>query len=143
MLSDNGINYFSPWKINRSLQSNDKTINLSVEVYQGRHVSAAAVAAHECGHAIQHATCLYQWLQLRSQMVPLVNYSNKMMSVIFLIGIFWSNFLKKYFLVKLIMLFIILQTIVTTFTLITLPVEFDASNSINLVKSSNITNDKK
>ena len=108
-------------------------------MFQGRHISAAAVAAHECGHAVQHANS-YKWLQMRSQMVPLVNYSNKMMTTIFLLGIFGVTFLKIMSFYQLIMLFIILQTIVTLFSLITLPVEFDASRrALIWLKSSNIT----
>jgi hypothetical protein len=64
----------------------DKTVNLSPDVYQGRHVSSAAIASHECGHAVQHATA-YQWLQMRSQMVPIVSFSNRMMSTVFIIGL--------------------------------------------------------
>ncbi len=146
MLADNNINDVKvisvPGKLTDHYNPIDKTINLSTDVYQGRHVSAAAVAAHECGHAVQHANA-YSWLQMRSQMVPIVNYSNKMMSVIFLLGIFGVTFLKIFSFYQLIMLFIILQTIVTTFTLITLPVEFDASKrALIWLKSSNITNDK-
>lgn len=146
MLADNNINDVKvisvPGKLTDHYNPIDKTINLSADVYQGRHVSAAAVAAHECGHAVQHANA-YSWLQMRSQMVPIVNYSNKMMSIIFLLGIFGVTFLKIFSFYQLIMLFIILQTIVTTFTLITLPVEFDASKrALIWLKSSNITNDK-
>ena len=146
MLADNNINDVKVISVLGKLTDHynpiDKTINLSADVYQGRHVSAAAVAAHECGHAVQHANA-YSWLQMRSQMVPIVNYSNKMMSVIFLLGIFGVTFLKIFSFYQLIMLFIILQTIVTTFTLITLPVEFDASKrALIWLKSSNITNDK-
>ena len=96
MLSDNGINNVKvvslPGKLTDHYNPIDRTVNLSADVYQGRHVSAAAVAAHECGHAVQHATS-YQWLQMRSQMVPIVSMSNKMMSIIFLIGIFGAGFL--------------------------------------------------
>ena len=146
MLADNNINDVKVISVTGKLTDHynpiDKTINLSADVFQGRHVSAAAVAAHECGHAVQHANA-YSWLQMRSQMVPIVNYSNKMMSVIFLLGIFGVTFLKIFSFYQLIMLFIILQTIVTTFTLITLPVEFDASKrALIWLKSSNITNDK-
>jgi len=130
MLTDNGINDVKvvsvPGKLTDHYNPMDKTVNLSPEVYQGRHVSAAAVAAHECGHAVQHATA-YQWLQMRSQMVPMVNYSNKMMSTVFLLGLFGVSFLHIISFNQLIMLFVILQAIVTAFTLITLPVEFDAS----------------
>src|SRR5690606_22950659 len=67
----------------------DKTVNLSEDVYEGRSIAAAAVAAHECGHAVQHATA-YSWLQFRSSMVPIVNFSNKAMGIIFLLMILGS-----------------------------------------------------
>ena len=146
MLNDNGINDVKvisvPGKLTDHYNPIDKTVNLSPDVYQGRHVSAAAVAAHECGHAVQHATA-YSWLQMRSQMIPMVSYSNKMMSIIFLLGIFGVTFLKIMSFYQLIMLFIILQAIVTAFTLITLPVEFDASRrALIWLKSTGITNEK-
>ncbi|MBT7528234.1 MAG: zinc metallopeptidase, partial [Flavobacteriaceae bacterium] len=128
-------------KLTDHYNPSDKTVNLSADVYQGRHVSAAAVAAHECGHAIQHSVS-YQWLHMRSQMVPIVNYSSKMMNMIFLFGIFGVSFLKIMSFYQLIMLFVILQAIVTAFTLITLPVEFDASRrALVWLRSSGITND--
>ena len=145
MLTDNGINDVKvisvPGKLTDHYNPIDKTVNLSPDVYQGRHVSAAAVASHECGHAVQHATA-YQWLQMRSQMVPIVNMSNKMMSTVFIIGLIGGSFIGLGW-QNMLMLFIILQTIVTAFTLITLPVEFDASRrALIWLKSSNITNDK-
>jgi len=145
MLSDNGINDVKvisvPGKLTDHYNPMDRTVNLSPEVYQGRHVTAAAIAAHECGHAVQHATA-YQWLQMRSQMVPVVNYSNKMMSTVFIIGLIGGSYIGLGF-NQLIMLFIILQAIVTAFTLITLPVEFDASRrALVWLRSSGITSDK-
>ena len=146
MLADNNISDVKvisvPGKLTDHYNPMDKTVNLSPDVYQGRHISAAAVAAHECGHAIQHAKS-YQWLQMRSQMVPLVNYSNKIMSAIFLFGILGVSFLGLFSFEQLILLFIMLQAIVTIFTLITLPVEFDASRrALIWLRSSNITNEK-
>jgi Zn-dependent membrane protease YugP len=146
MLADNNIYDVKvisvPGKLTDHYNPMDKTVNLSPEVYQGRHVSAAAVAAHECGHAVQHATA-YQWLQMRSQMVPVVNMSNKMMSTIFLLGIFGVSFLGIFSFQQLIMLFIILQAVVTAFALITLPVEFDASKrALVWLRSSGITSDQ-
>jgi len=146
MLLDNNITDVKivsvPGKLTDHYNPLDKTVNLSPEVYNGRHISAAAIAAHECGHAVQHATS-YEWLQMRSQMVPIVNMSNKMMSTIFLFGIFGVSFLGFFSFTQLIMLFVILQAVVTTFTLITLPVEFDASKrALIWLKSSNITNEK-
>ena len=146
MLVDNNIYDVKvisvPGKLTDHYNPMDKTVNLSPDVYQGRHVAAAAVAAHECGHAVQHATS-YQWLQMRSQMVPMVNYSNKMMSIIFLLGIFGVTFLHVISFNQLIILFVILQAIVTVFTLITLPVEFDASRkALVWLKSSRMTNEQ-
>ena len=120
----------------------DKTINLSADVFNGRHVSAAAVAAHECGHAVQHAKS-YQWLQMRSQMVPAVNFSNKLMSMIMILGLIGAGVLKMFPFTTIILIFIILQTVVTLFTLITLPVEFDASRrALIWLKNSNISNEQ-
>ncbi|MBT3621710.1 MAG: zinc metallopeptidase [Flavobacteriales bacterium] len=146
MLADNHIYDVKvisvPGKLTDHYNPMDKTINLSPDVYQGRHVSAAAVAAHECGHAVQHATA-YSWLQMRSQMVPMVNMSNKAMSTVFLLGIFGVSFLGIFSFQQLIMLFIILQAVVTAFTLITLPVEFDASRrALVWLRSSGITSEK-
>ena len=145
MLTDNGISDVKvisvPGKLTDHYNPTDRTINLSPDVYQGRHVSAAAIAAHECGHAVQHATA-YQWLEMRSQMVPIVNFSNRMMSTVFIIGLIGGSFIGLGW-HNMLMLFIILQAIVTTFTLITLPVEFDASRrALIWLKSSNITNDE-
>ena len=120
----------------------DRTINLSADVYNGRHVSAAAVAAHECGHAIQHAKS-YQWLQMRSQMVPAVNFSNKLMSMIMILGLIGAGVLKMFPFATIILVFVILQAVVTAFTLITLPVEFDASRrALIWLKNSNISNEQ-
>ena len=87
MLTDNDISDVKvvsvPGKLTDHYNPMDKTINLSPDVYQGRHVSAAAIAAHECGHAVQHATA-YQWLEMRSQMVPIVNFSNRTMRTVFI-----------------------------------------------------------
>jgi|TARA_B100000959_G_C14833063_1_gene562719 Zn-dependent membrane protease YugP len=145
MLTDNDISDVKvvsvPGKLTDHYNPMDKTINLSPDVYQGRHVSAAAIAAHECGHAVQHATA-YQWLEMRSQMVPIVNFSNSMMGTVFIIGLIGGSFIGLGF-NQLILLFIILQTIVTAFTLITLPVEFDASSrALIWLRSSGITNEQ-
>ena len=146
MLADHNINDVTITSVEGKLTDHynpiNKTVNLSSEVYNGKNISSAAVAAHECGHAVQHATA-YKWLEIRSQMVPIVNYSNKIMSLIFLLGIFGITFLKIFSFSKLILLFVILQTIITLFTLITLPVEFDASKRALLwLKSSKTTNEK-
>ena len=145
MLTDNGISDVKvvsvPGKLTDHYNPADRTINLSPDVYQGRHVSAAAIAAHECGHAVQHATA-YQWLEMRSQMVPIVSFSNKMMSTEFIIGLIGGSFIGLGW-HNMLMLFIILQAIVTAFTLITLPVEFDASKrALVWLRSSGITSDE-
>ena len=146
MLDDHDINDVRiisvAGKLTDHYNPQDKTINLSSDVYNGRHVSAAAVAAHECGHAIQHAKS-YQWLQMRSQMVPAVNFSNKLMSMIMILGLIGAGVLKMFPFTTIILVFVILQAVVTLFTLITLPVEFDASRrALIWLKSSNISNEQ-
>ena len=142
MLDDHNINDVRiisvAGKLTDHYNPQDRTINLSADVYNGRHVSAAAVAAHECGHAIQHATS-YQWLQMRSQMVPAVSFSSKLMNIIMILGLIGAGVLKMFPFSTIIMVFVILQAVVTLFTLITLPVEFDASRRALLwFKESNI-----
>jgi hypothetical protein len=105
----------------------DKTVNLSPDVYNGRSAAAAAVAAHECGHAIQHATA-YSFLQFRSAMVPIQNVSGKVMNVIVMLMIFGGGFLANIGINNIILVIIAAQAVITLFTLVTLPVEFDASN---------------
>lgn len=98
-----------------------KTVNLSPDVYQGRSIAAAAVAAHECGHAVQHAKA-YVWLQVRSAIVPVVNIASTALQFL-LIGAF---LLANQF-PQLLLITIIAFAITTAFAFITLPVEFDAS----------------
>lgn len=97
------------------------TLNLSPAVYNGTSVAAAAVAAHECGHAVQHATA-YSWLGLRTMLVPVVNFSSKFVSWILLAGLL----LIKVF-PHLLLIGILLFALSTLFSLITLPVEINAS----------------
>jgi len=131
-----------PGKLTDHYNPLDRTINLSPDVYQGRHVAAAAVAAHECGHAIQHASA-YNWLQIRSQMVPIVSLSGKMMNIIFILGIFGASILHIFSFYQLIMAIIFFQAMITAFSLITLPVEFDASRrALIWLRSSGISNEK-
>jgi Zn-dependent membrane protease YugP len=105
----------------------DKTVNLSQEVYHGRNAAATAVAAHECGHAVQHATA-YSFLQLRSAMVPIQNVSAKVINFIFMIMMFGAFFAQGLLPMKLALLIIIAcYGVFALFALITLPVEFDAS----------------
>lgn len=101
----------------------DKTVNLSYDVYNGRHVSAAAVAAHECGHAVQHATA-YSMLQMRSALVPVVNIAAGMQQYLFMFGIAGFALMKS----PIVLIIALLAFGITTlFSLVTLPVEFDAS----------------
>lgn len=99
----------------------NKTVNLSPDVYAGANVAAAAVAAHECGHAVQHANA-YPWLGLRSRLVPAVQVSANLVQWVLLAGILLINTFPQ-----LLLGGIILFGITTVFALITLPVEFDAS----------------
>jgi uncharacterized protein len=101
----------------------DKTVNLSEMVYNGRSVSAAAVSAHECGHAVQHATS-YSMLQLRSGIVPLVKFSTNIQQFLMPVALMTaSSFMGKWIL----LITILVYGVTTVFSLITLPVEFDAS----------------
>ena len=98
-----------------------KTVNLSPDVYSGSSVAAAAVAAHECGHAVQHAS-LYPWLQLRSRLVPVVQFGSGIVQWVLLAGVLMINQFPQ-----LLLAGIILFGLTTLFSVITLPVEFDAS----------------
>lgn len=101
----------------------DKTVNLSHDVYYGRSVAAAAVAAHECGHAVQHATA-YSFLQMRSSLVPVVNIASNLQQYLFLLGFAGIGFFKSPI---LLIIALVAFGVTTLFSLITLPVEFDAS----------------
>ncbi|MCD6011544.1 MAG: hypothetical protein K0Q79_1406 [Flavipsychrobacter sp.] len=115
----------------------DKTVNLSPEVYEGRNIAAAAVAAHECGHAVQHATA-YNMLQMRSTLVPIVQVSSTLAQWVVLAGIGLMGFGGGSQTVLLIG--IGLFAISTLFSLITLPVEYDASaRALRWMESSNLT----
>ncbi len=99
----------------------DRTVNLSPEVYSGRSVAAAAVAAHECGHAVQHAKA-YAFLQMRSTLVPVISFSSRYMQWVLLIGIFTIEAFPGILLAGIVMF-----AGTTLFSFITLPVEFDAT----------------
>jgi uncharacterized protein len=138
MLRDNGIYDVKVTSTNGFLSDHfnpaDKTVNLSADVYNGTNVAAAAVAAHECGHAVQHATA-YRWLALRSALVPMVQFSSMAVQWVLLAGIL----LVKTF-PALLLIGIILFAATTIFALITLPVEFDASNrALAWLNRTNIT----
>ncbi|HCP41003.1 MAG TPA: hypothetical protein DIT65_04345 [Cryomorphaceae bacterium] len=105
----------------------NKTVNLSPEVYSGRSVAAAAVAAHEVGHAVQHAQS-YKWLTMRSQLVPLVQFSGKIMNIVIISMFVGVGYLGIFGINTAIWLLIAAQIAITAFTLVTLPVEYDASN---------------
>ena len=126
MLADNQI--YDVQVISTSGQLTDhynpqnKTVNLSEVVYSERNASAAAVAAHECGHAVQHAKG-YAWLQLRSKLVPAVGISSKLASFLLIGGIFTVEIFPA-----LLLLGILLFAATVVFTIVTLPVEYDASN---------------
>lgn len=129
MLRDNNITdvqvISTPGFLSDHYNPANKTVNLSPDVYEGRSVSAAAVAAHEVGHAVQHATS-YTWLQMRSKMVPAVQFGSKFGQWVILAGIGMLGFGGGNNTILLIG--IAMFAITTIFSFITLPVEFDASN---------------
>lgn len=113
----------------------NKTVNLSPDVYNGVSVAAAAVAAHECGHAVQHATS-YKWLMLRSRLVPFVQYSSMLVQWVLIGGILLIKIFPTLLLVG-----IVLFALTTIFSVVTLPVEFDASNrALAWLQHTNVTN---
>lgn len=101
----------------------DKTVNLSTDVYHGRSVAAAAVAAHECGHAVQHSRS-YHWLQLRSNMVPVVSISSNLLQWVLILGVLLIGFTGNPVVLGIGVAGLLL---ITVFSFVTLPVEFDAS----------------
>jgi uncharacterized protein len=114
----------------------NKTINLSPEVYSNYSVAAAAIAAHETGHAVQHATA-YTWLNLRSKLVPAVQFSSTIVNWILLIGVFMASSGNP----TLLLVGIGLFAMTVLFSLITLPVEFDASRrALVWLQHTNVTN---
>lgn len=141
MLHDNGIYDVKVVSVQGFLSDHydpaKKTVNLSPDVYEGRNISAAAVAAHECGHAVQHATA-YSMLSLRSALVPMVQVSTSLAQWVILIGLGLFSFGGGNSTVLLIG--IILFAVSTLFSVITLPVEFDASaRALKWLDSSHIT----
>ena len=127
MLHDNGIYDVRVMNADGQLTDHynpaDKTVNLSTDVYYGRSVAAAADAAHECGHAVQHAKS-YHWLQFRTNMVPVVSISSNLLQWVLIIGILLIGFTGNPFVLGIGVAGLVLITI---FSFITLPVEFDAS----------------
>jgi len=126
MLADNNIYdvkvISTPGSLTDHYNPQNKTVNLSETVYSERNAAAAAVASHECGHAIQHAKS-YKWLQLRSRLVPAVSISSKFASILLIAGIFTVEIFPQ-----LLLLGILLFAATVVFTVVTLPVEYDASN---------------
>lgn len=125
MLKENGIYDVQVISVDGFLSDHydpaNKTVNLSPDVYSGANVAAAAVAAHECGHAVQHAR-QYPWLSMRSKLVPAVQVSANVVQWVLLGGILLINVFPA-----LLLGGIVLFAVTTVFSLITLPVEFDAS----------------
>lgn len=129
MLRENGIHDVTVTSSQGFLSDHynpaDKTVNLSPDVYAGNSIAAAAVAAHECGHAVQHATA-YSMLQLRSKLVPITQISTTLSQWIILAGIGFMGFGGGN--QTLLLIGIILFSFSTIFSLVTLPVEYDASH---------------
>lgn len=131
MLADNGINDVQVISVEGSLSDHynpaNKTVNLSQDVYNGRNASATAVAAHECGHAVQHAKA-YRMLELRSALVPIQSISAKIINIVFMAMMFGAFAVKGLLSFDTALLVIIAcYGVFALFALITLPVEFDAS----------------
>ena len=140
MLHDNGIHdvqvISTPGFLSDHYNPADKTVNLSPDVYEGRSISAAAVAAHECGHAVQHATA-YSMLMLRSKLVPIVQVSTNLSQWVIIAGLGWMGFGGGN--QTLLLIGIILFAASTVFSLITLPVEYDASaRALRWMETNNI-----
>lgn len=138
MLRDHGINDVDVISVEGELSDHydptKKTVNLSQAVYEGRNIASAAVAAHECGHAVQHAQA-YAWLQMRSAIVPLVSFSAQWLQWVLLAGLL----LVKTF-PQLLLLGIVLFALTTLFSIITLPVEVNASQrAVAWLKTSGIS----
>lgn len=131
MLADHGLHHVQVISVEGQLSDHynpgNKTVNLSQEVYHGRNAAAAAVASHECGHAVQHATA-YRMLELRSAMVPIQNVSAKVINIMFMMMMFGAFFAGGMLPWNTALLVIIAcYGVFTLFAFITLPVEFNAS----------------
>ncbi len=140
MLRDNGIYDVQVQSVGGFLSDHynpgDKTVNLSPEVYAGRSISAAAVAAHECGHAVQHAAA-YAPLKMRSALVPIVQISTTLSQWVILAGL---GFMFGRQNPTILLVGIVLFAMSTLFSIITLPVEYDASRrALRWLEGANIT----
>lgn len=138
MLSDNGIYdvkiISAEGRLTDHYNPADRTVNLSSDVYNGTSIASAAVAAHECGHAVQHARS-YAWLQFRSSMVPLLSITSQWVQWILLGGILMINVFPA-----LLWIGIVLFAFTTIFSFVTLPVELDASRrALGWLDASGIT----
>jgi Zn-dependent membrane protease YugP len=141
MLKENGIYDVQVISVEGFLSDHynplNKTVNLSPEVYHGNSISAAAVAAHECGHAVQHATA-YGPLVFRSKLVPAVQVSSRVVNWILLAGVIVLATTQN---PTILLIGILAMGLTVLFTLVTLPVEFDASNrALSWLSTTNITN---
>lgn len=139
MLADHGIHDVRVITVEGRLTDHynpaDKTVNLSHDVYYGRNAAAAAVSAHECGHAVQHARA-YSFLQFRSAMVPMLNIANGFMPLLLMAGmmVLYSTGNST-----ILAIGVALFALATLFSFVTLPVEFDASNrALAWIKANNI-----
>lgn len=131
MLADHGISdvkvISTPGRLTDHYNPVDKTVNLSEAVYNQRNAAAAAVAAHECGHTVQHAQA-YEWLTMRSKMIPMVNVSSSMSQWLIMGGIILGFASKSGIGFYVAVAGLALMAVATAFSFITLPVEYDASN---------------
>lgn len=139
MLRDNGINdvgvISTAGQLTDHYNPTNKTVNLSEPVYASNSIAAAAVAAHECGHAVQHSTS-YAWLQMRSKLVPAVSFASKWVQWVLLAGIILLQSFPG-----LLLFGIILFALTTLFSFVTLPVEIDASKrALAWLSNSGVTN---
>ena len=140
MLRENGIYDVKVTSVDGFLSDHynpaTRTVNLSPDVYSGSSIAAAAVAAHECGHAVQHATA-YRWLNLRSKLIPAVQISSMLVNWILLIGVIMASSGNP----TLLLIGICIFAVTVLFTVITLPVEFDASRrALAWLNHTNVTN---
>jgi len=139
MLADHGITDVRVISVEGKLTDHynpaDKTVNLSADVFHGRNAAAAAVAAHECGHAVQHARA-YSFLQFRSAMVPMLNVANGFMPLLLMGGMMLLYSTGN---TTVLQIGVVLFALATLFSFVTLPVEFDASNrALAWIKTNNI-----
>lgn len=141
MLRDNGIYDVQVISVEGQLTDHynptNRTVNLSTDVFHGRSVAAAAVSAHECGHAVQHATA-YSMLMLRSKLVPAVQISSTLSQWVIIAGLGVLGFGGGN--PTILLAGIVLFAVTTLFSVVTLPVEFDASNrALKWLQTANIT----